>query len=249
MTREQYFIFLSSIYTTSRGTHLSQSSVKHYGEEALNKINEFTRLLHPEYDSIFDVSSLSELARIRDEIFSNADFNELNSRGNNMYSAGFNRYFEFASGKLLLHKEKSLSLLDTKEPIRYSNVARERTIPTRDRIKIVQAEMASNYNCQINSSHRTFIAQATGQQFVEGHHIIPLNQQNDFPFSLDCYANILVLCPNCHRFLHHGLESEKREKLITVYEDRAERLYNSGIELDRKEFLDRATLSRVYSSL
>ncbi len=248
MTKEQYLIFLSRIYTTKQGKPLSPSSVKHYGDEALRKINEFTRLIHPEYDSIFDVSSLSELEILKKEIFTNQEFIDLDGRGNNMYSAGFNRYFEFASGQLLLHKEASLSLLDTKEPVRYSSIVSDRYIPTRDRIKIIQAEQASNYNCQIDIRHRSFTSQATHRQYVEGHHIIPLNQQKDFQFSLDCYANILVLCPNCHRFLHYGLEREKREKLSIIYEERAERLHNSGIELDRKEFLERVTPSRLYAS-
>ena len=39
--------------------------------------------------------------------------------------------------------------------------------------------------------------------------------------------------------MHYGLEKEKREELIAIYEDRAERYSNCGINLDRAEFLER----------
>ena len=66
-----------------------------------------------------------------------------------------------------------------------------------------------------------------------------LLDEDDFEYSRDCYPNIIVLCPNCHRFMHYGLEKEKREELIAIYEDRAERYSNCGINLDRAEFLER----------
>lgn len=248
MTKEQYIVFLAEIYTKRDGSHLSASSVSHYGEEALKKINFFVSKLYPEYESVFDVASYPELLKIKESVFKDPEFIGLDSRGNNMYSAGFNRYMEFADGRQFIRKEKSLPLLDAKEPVKYSTILQDRKVPTRDRIKILQVEQACNYNCQIDFSHKSFISKASGHPYVEGHHIIPLNQQPDFEYSLDCYANIIVLCPNCHRFMHHGLEKERREQLITIYEDRAERFSNCGILLDRPEFLDRAeSTSRLYA--
>lgn len=248
MTKDQYIIFLSEIYTKRDGSHLSASSVSHYGDEALKKINYFVNKLCPEYESVFDIASYSQLLKIKEGVFKDPEFIELDSRGNNMYSAGFNRYMEFADGRQFISKEKSLPLLDTKEPVNYHTIQQDREVPTRDRIKILQVEQACNYNCQIDYSHKTFIVKSSGHQYMEGHHIIPLNQQRDFEYSLDCYANIIVLCPNCHRFMHHGIESEKREQLITIYEDRVERFSNSGILLDRPEFLERADASsRLYT--
>ncbi len=239
MTKEQYLIFLSHIYTKRDGNLLSPSSVNHYGEEALGKINYFVNKKYPQFESVFDILSFKQLNDIKEEVFSDPDFIELNKRGNNMYSAGFKRYLDFASGHLLIQKSDSLKLMDVKEPVKYQDIVSEKSVPTRDRIKIIQSEMACNYNCQIDYAHKSFIAKANNKPYMEGHHIIPLNQQKDFKYSLDCYANILVLCPNCHRFLHYGLDNEKREKLIIIYENRVERLFNCGIEIDRKEFLER----------
>lgn len=246
MTKEQYIIFLSEIYTKNDGSRLSPSSVKHYGEEALRKINQLVSLLFPEYESVFDIESYSRLLEVKNAIFSNSNFIELDCRGNNMYSAGFNRYIEFASGHQFINKEKYLPLLDKKEAVRYGTLFQSREIPTRDRIKILQAEQSCSYNCQIDRNHNTFISMTTGHQYMEGHHIIPLSQQDDFEYSLDCYANIIILCPTCHRFMHYGLRNEKREKLITIYENRAERLSNSGILIDRSEFLNRAESASIF---
>lgn len=247
MTKEQYIIFLSEIYTKNDGGHLSPSSVKHYGEEALLKINQFVSRLFPdEYESLFDIDSYHKLLEVKKIIFQNPDFRELDIRGKSMYSAGFNRYLEFASGKLLINKEKYLPLLDRKEEVKNGTLLHEREIPARDRIKILQAEQACSYNCQIDRGHKTFISMATGHQYMDGHHIIPLSQQEEFTYSLDCYANIIVLCPTCHRFMHYGLRNERREKLIAIYEDRAERFSNSGILIDRSEFLNRAESAFIY---
>lgn len=249
MTKEQYIIFLSEIYTKRDGSHLSASSVSHYGDEALRKINYFIKKSYPEYESVFDITSFSRLIRIKDSIFKDPEFVDLDSRGNNMYSAGFNRYMEFAGGSQFVRKEKSLPLLDAREPVKYSTLVQDKQIPTRDRIKILQVEQACNYNCQIDTSHKSFISRTTGYPYMEGHHIIPLNQQNDFQYSLDCYANIIVLCPTCHRFMHYGMAYEQREKLISIYEERAERFSNCGILIVRPEFLDRAeATSHFYTS-
>lgn len=156
-----------------------------------------------------------------------------------MYSAGFNRYFEFASGVSLQSLESQLPLLEVREPISQVTRVSSHEIPRRDRLKILQVEKASNYHCQIQNTHFSFISESTGNPYLEGHHIIPLSQQDDFSYSLDCFANIIALCPNCHRFLHYGLKSNKREQLIRLYEDRAERFDHAGILVTRAEFLDR----------
>lgn len=55
--------------------------------------------------------------------------------------------------------------------------------------------------------------------------------------SLDVYANIIGLCPNCHRQLHFGKQDEIRDILKPIYTARADRFHNSGIILSKDEFL------------
>lgn len=69
-----------------------------------------------------------------------------------------------------------------------------------------------------------------------GHHAIPIKEQGHFDVSLDVYANIICLCPICHRLLHYGVNEDKQKILSKVYHDRAERLAKSGIKLSKEEF-------------
>ena len=67
--------------------------------------------------------------------------------------------------------------------------------------------------------------------------MIPMKKQPDFNTSLDVYANIVCLCPVCHRLMHHGLDDCKKTLLSQIYVARIERLANSGIRLSKDEFM------------
>ena len=71
---------------------------------------------------------------------------------------------------------------------------------------------------------------------MEGHHAIPMKAQNSFKTSLDVYANVVCLCPICHRMLHYGIVDEKNVLLNKIYNKRADRLANCGIKLSREDF-------------
>ncbi|MGL4999965.1 MAG: HNH endonuclease [Cetobacterium sp.] len=49
----------------------------------------------------------------------------------------------------------------------------------------------------------------TNKQYMEAHHLIPMNAQDSFKNSLDVLGNVVSLCPNCHRMIHHGDEVSK----------------------------------------
>lgn len=245
MLQEQYRIFLSEIYEKNKnGDHLSPSSVNHYAVESIRKINEVLSLLEPTFTSLYDVESIEELTRLKKVLLSNPEFVDLDTRGNRMYSAGFNRFMDFALGQTMKGIDKKIELMDIKEPIPDYVVKKESVIPNRDRIKIRQVVESCNHMCGIDNKHTSFIAESTGKQYVEGHHIIPLSLQSEFSFSLDCYANIIALCPNCHRFLHYGRKEERKDKLKAIYDERYERFEKSGILIDRSTFLS-ATIDDV----
>lgn len=244
MTKAQYLDYLRYIYTKRDGDRLTESSVSHYGNEAMRLINDKLKSHYGDDFSIYEIDDIEELKRIKEFLFNEQGFYELNKRGNQMYSAGMNRYIEFAEGALFRGKQDIIKTLDYAEKLEYlPTYAKESkqhliTTPDRNRIKIIQSEQACNYTCQVDSSHKTFIVNRTDHQYMEGHHIIPLNEQKNFTYNLDCYANILVVCPTCHRFFHYADKTARDEKLKVVYEDRAERLEKSGIKLDWKEFID-----------
>ncbi len=51
------------------------------------------------------------------------------------------------------------------------------------------------------------------------------------------YANVVCLCPICHRLLHYGVKSEKENVVNKIYFERADRLSASGIEISKKDFM------------
>lgn len=256
MTQDQYIDYLTYIYRKNDGERLSASTVGKYGREAMRMINLTLRELKGDDFSIFEIDDITELYKIRKELISLPEFHDLDERGHRMYTAGMNRYVEYAEGRSYKGLEKQMEMLD--KPILFDSAAalsryHEETIniPNRNRIIIKQIEEACNYSCNIDSSHRTFIVKDTDHQYVEGHHIIPLKNQKDLGLGLDCPANILVLCPTCHRFFHYGTYKERDEKLREIFDERGERLLKSGISLDRNQFLelanDRAKGTVTYS--
>jgi 5-methylcytosine-specific restriction protein A len=93
----------------------------------------------------------------------------------------------------------------------------------------------SGYLCALDGSHRSFISRTTEQNFVEAHHLLPMQFQQEFTASLDVVENIAVLCPTCHRMLHHGTSNDKKKAIERLYRKHAELLDSRGIgiPLDR----------------
>ncbi|HBJ76538.1 MAG TPA: hypothetical protein DDY68_01410 [Porphyromonadaceae bacterium] len=97
---------------------------------------------------------------------------------------------------------------NTKEKIKYR---RNQSI-----IKEVFKEY--NYRCFFDENHITFPTK-TSNNFLEGHHIIPISRNKSFENELDVKENILPLCPNCHRAIHLAKNEYKIRLLQSVIEN------------------------------
>ncbi|MCC6761238.1 MAG: HNH endonuclease [Chitinophagaceae bacterium] len=76
----------------------------------------------------------------------------------------------------------------------------------------------SDFKCEINPEHSTFIAEKTKLPFMEAHHFIPIKYQNLFTeYPLDNVDNIICLCPNCHRAFHHAEINHKYDLVRNIY--------------------------------
>lgn len=95
-----------------------------------------------------------------------------------------------------------------------------------------KAIIDASFRCEIDENHISFTSDNTNQNFVEAHHLIPMSSQYDFEYSLDVPANIISLCPNCHRKLHHAKYSEKVPLLKSLLEERINSLNNFKIPID-----------------
>ena len=95
----------------------------------------------------------------------------------------------------------------------------------------------SNYMCEIDNSHSTFVSKTTGQMFMEAHHLIPMSKQGEFEFSLDVESNIVCLCPNCHRMFHHGRSDDLRTAIEQLHNERASGFKEQLIHISREDLM------------
>ena len=107
----------------------------------------------------------------------------------------------------------------------------------RDPIIAAWAKQQANYSCEYDITHCTFISKITGYNYVEAHHLIPMRFQDKFEKSLDIPENILILCPNCHRKLHHADFKSIQEVLKNFYYARYKALENNGIFVTLEEVI------------
>jgi 5-methylcytosine-specific restriction protein A len=96
----------------------------------------------------------------------------------------------------------------------------------------------AKYECENSKTHNTFISKKSGHQFVEAHHLIPMEYQGEFDCSIDVPENIISLCPNCHRAFHNSEDSMKKELLLKFFNSRKEGLVSRGIQINLSELLE-----------
>ena len=126
--------------------------------------------------------------------------------------------------------------IDTKEkynpsfsPVKIKKrTSKGRIIYSRDHSKAKGMIKYSNYKCNIDPNHESFISK-NGSQYMEAHHLIPLSVQEKFTNSLDIDANIICLCPTCHKKLHYG--KHINGELEQLFNNRKELLKKSGIDI------------------
>lgn len=94
------------------------------------------------------------------------------------------------------------------------------------------ALIRANFTCEVDPRHETFTSKVTNNQYVEAHHFVGISQHNKFPeVDLDRVANIVCLCPNCHRKIHHGTDKERLTMIEILFGKIEGRLKQVGIEV------------------
>lgn len=100
------------------------------------------------------------------------------------------------------------------------------------------AIVMAQYLCEISEDHKNFTSKVTGKNYVEAHHLIPMEYQDDFENSIDVEANIVSLCASCHKKLHHGTFVDIEPILEKLYKDRIIRLNNCNINLTKDQLFN-----------
>lgn len=106
--------------------------------------------------------------------------------------------------------------------------------PRNPKVSALALESA-NYECEVDENHQTFLLPNKNNQYMEGHHLIPIEFQNDYDVSIDIPENIISLCPNCHRAFHYGQSDLKRTLVQKFYDNRNTLLSNKGIHLKKED--------------
>lgn len=96
----------------------------------------------------------------------------------------------------------------------------------------------ANHFCAFDRLHLTFDSEATGNQFIEAHHLVPMKAQDDFDPGLDFPENIISLCPNCHRAIHNSQIPVKAVYLRKFYNERIASINQRGINLTFRELCE-----------
>lgn len=210
-------------------------SARHY-ITGINSINTLLKKYKHPVCNLFAVTTIEELDSVKEFLNSNLEFLEKDSTGHNMYSVAFNHFYRFVCEDSQFFGEKITAMdIVVKKP---KTVAATSTQWRRNQIIISQVIDGAGHRCEHDTSHKTFIAKASGKAYMEGHHLIPMRCQSYFDCGIDVYANVVCLCPVCHRLLHFGRESERTYAAEQLFELRKERLVRSGIDLSRKDFLE-----------
>ncbi|WP_413304434.1 hypothetical protein AA0X95_00995 [Bacillus sp. 1P10SD] len=107
----------------------------------------------------------------------------------------------------------------------------------RNNITSKKAIVLADYKCEYDESHSSFTSKVTGKNYVEAHHLIPMEFQEQFNRSLDVEANIISLCPLCHKAVHHASLDKIEQIIRDLYQKRKDRLTKCEIEIDYKRLL------------
>lgn len=118
----------------------------------------------------------------------------------------------------------------------------------------------SNYLCDCNDEKHFYFESVDFNNYVEGHHIIPMNRQQeyyyDYQINLDVPNNIVPLCPNCHSQIHFGSRQARLKIISELYVRNKAKLlsinpnltlsvlasyYNIGLEEEEETYLIKKT--------
>ena len=163
-------------------------------------------------------------------------------------------YLKYKENEMIMQdikKENSSTNKIIYKPKKKTNTKTKQTLKqtSRDALVKKRALEKANYKCELNPNHQTFINKSNGKPYVLGHHLIPLEFEYLFPYSLDIEANIVSLCSLCHDEIHHGINY--KELIDKLYEQRKEALKECGIEIDDIQYLydmyDRVRLDKIFN--
>jgi hypothetical protein len=101
------------------------------------------------------------------------------------------------------------------------------------------AVVLAKHCCELDPEHKEFTSRTTGKNYVESHHLVPMEFQDEFPdVSIDVEANVVALCSCCHTKIHHAINEEIIPLVEKMYWARKNRLEKCGINITLVSLLE-----------
>ena len=105
----------------------------------------------------------------------------------------------------------------------------------RDKAVTANALILADFQCEVDSTHPSFTRRTLNTNYTEAHHLVPLENHEEFRYSLDVEENIVSLCSNCHNCIHYGANDEREPLIQNLYEKRKDMLKKVGIDITFKQ--------------
>jgi hypothetical protein len=193
-----------------------------------------------------------------DTILANVDFVELDEKSHRYYSAPLNHYKKFLSQcvqtetegdyyddgsyqdeiyRQLVNSKDDQSLGEFKKVELQFRITSNTMVWKRNPKIAIGALNRAGFLCELDVKHKHFISKSSGKNYVEAHHLIPMEFQIDYKSSLDIDANIVSLCLVCHKMIHFGRFEDKEEMIDRLFELRKKSLIRSGIKITRETLM------------
>jgi 5-methylcytosine-specific restriction enzyme A len=224
-----------------------------YADYLIRLVIFYQEFFEEEVNNLLTFTTLKKL----EKVVNSKNFNKYNKSENHFPSAAFNCYISCVTHlnakkeeRIDLHLNESLDITNIEESNNELNTTiaeaqkRKQKVNTDDVLtyprkkeESLEAKRRSNWRCELDSNHTTFISNANKKPYMEAHHLIPMSAQDYFEYTLDFADNIVCLCPNCHRKIHHAIDEEKKEILQFLYKKREKKYNKYCIDISFKKIL------------
>lgn len=230
--KENFKIFLINEFGKSEKTTKNYLS-------GINVISKELTNLYSENINIYKILDPYKINEFRQMYLNEPSLKEKNIRGQRMYTSALNAYSKYLSSSYYknncINNSNQISYIS--KPKGEFKIEEGKKIWKRNQTIVTNVLISNDYLCEYNISHKYFISNKTNNNYVEGHHLIPMCHQDSFLYSLDTEANVISLCPVCHKLLHFGKFEDKFDILKKLYKSRKEKLLLTSINVTFDELL------------
>ena len=137
------------------------------------------------------------------------------------------RNFSEADGEITEEKIDDTSIKNIEKLKRISTILKKK------------AKERTGYKCELEDlcgcNNFYFTSKETKHNYLEIHHFIPREFNNEFEKSIEVIENYIALCPRCHRMIHLAVDRERKTLIKAIYSKRQESLKQKGLIVSIEE--------------